>query len=31
MIRHFLKDGREMGRISGVCGKKDIERLVSEG
>ena len=27
----YLKDGREKGRISGVCGIKDIERLVSEG
>ena len=27
----YLKDGKEMGRISGVCGLKDIERLVSEG
>ena len=27
----FLKNGKERGRISGVCGKRDIERLVSEG
>ena len=26
-----LKDGRETGRISGICGRRDIERLVSEG
>ena len=27
----FLKDGKERGRISGVCGKRDVERLVTEG
>ena len=27
----YLKDGKEKGRITGVCGLKDIERLVSEG
>ena len=27
----YEKDGKEKGRINGVCGLKDIERLVSEG
>ena len=27
----YLKGGKEKGRITGVCGLKDIERLVSEG
>jgi len=26
-----LKDGKERGRIVGECGRRDIERLVSEG
>ena len=27
----FLKDGKERGRLSGICDRKEIERLVSEG
>ncbi|MBQ7714638.1 MAG: thioredoxin family protein [Clostridia bacterium] len=27
----YMKDGKEKGRLSGVCSKKEIERLVSEG
>ena len=27
----YMKDGKEKGRITGVCDRKDIERLVSEG
>ncbi len=27
----YLKDGKEKGRITGVCGLHDIERLVTEG
>ena len=27
----YMKGGKEKGRIAGVCDRKDIERLVSEG
>ncbi len=27
----YMRDGKEKGRITGVCDIKDIERLVSEG
>ncbi len=27
----YLKDGKERGRIAGVCDKREIERLVSNG
>ena len=27
----YLKDGKEKGRITGVCALRDIERLITEG